>query len=163
VTRSFKELVPSTTSFRQRLAKVLSGGTILGVGIASVPAAGDVAAAAPAVDPSAITIANRSDKASKLILKLPSGLSYRMLQHRSHSSHKSHSSHYSGSGGGTSTPAPVAPAPRPAPVYPTRSVAESTPPVSDAEALPFFVGIIDAVDKEARTLTVRETHGVVPR
>jgi hypothetical protein len=155
VKRTFKDLVPRSESLRKRLRQVLSGGAIAGMGLTPAPVVQAKDLATPATDSSPVTIVNRSQKAKKLILQLPSGTAYRMLQHRSHSSHashKSHSSHYSGSSGSSSTPAPK---PTPAPA---RRALESPPPKADAEALPYFIGTIETINKETRTITVKQTE-----
>jgi hypothetical protein len=124
--------------------------------VPALPAQGDLPPATPVTDTT--TIVNRSQKAQKLLLRMPNGLSYRMLQHKSHASHSSHASHYSGSTG--SAPLPSAPAPAPRPLTtpspsPAQPLAEMPPPpAGDAK---FFDGVIDAINKEARTMTVRQT------
>jgi hypothetical protein len=154
VKRTFKDLLPRSKSLRKRLGAILTGGTITGVGLVpTAPALGETSA--PAIDPVAVTIANKSQKTQRLILKMPNGSAYRMLLHKSHSSHASHASHashYSGSSGG-STASPRVTTP---PASPPRTVAEQPPALADL-APKSFTGTIDAINREARTITIKQT------
>lgn len=158
--RGFKDLVPGTESLRKRLRQLLIGGTVAGSAVAPTAASQPVAELSnPTNDLPVVTMVNRAEKAQKLLLKLPNGIAYRMLQHRSHSSHsshRSHSSHYSGSSGGSSAPVVVTPRPS----APVTSPAEALPAASDpAASMRYFTGVIDTIDKEKRTLTVKIGSG----
>src|SRR4051794_34521078 len=87
--RGFKDLVPGTESLRKRLRQVLTGGTVAGLAVAPIAASQLQPAAEPSNpnDLPTATMVNRAEKAQKLLLKLPNGTAYRMLQHKSHSSH----------------------------------------------------------------------------
>jgi hypothetical protein len=160
VKRTFRDLLPRPADLRKRLRQALTSGAIASVGLAPAAAANAASTADP-VQPQELTIANRLEKGKKLILRLPNGIAYRMLQHKSHSSHSSHASHashYSGSSGGTSTPAPRVTTPRaptPSPVV-TSPLAEQ-PPALAALAPKSFTGTIESVDKLARTVTIKQT------
>jgi hypothetical protein len=153
VKRTLRDLVPRSGPLRRRLRQVLSGSAIASVGLSATQLAQAKDHTTATEDLSPVTIANRAQKAKKLILQMPDGGMFSMLQHRSHSSHsshRSHSSHYSGSSSGTSRPAPLVTPTRPAP-----RVAEVAPPVADPAPVTYFRGVIDAINKDARTVTIK--------
>lgn len=154
--RSFTDLVPGARTLGKRLRQIVSGGAVAGLTVvpASTVKASSLTTAGLA-DVSTASIANRAQKAQKLLLKMPTGLSYRLLQHKSHSSHSSHSSHYSGSSGG-STAAPITTSPRPADPPPVRA-AEMPPPAGQSVTLVYWTGTVDSIDHEARILTIKLT------
>jgi len=158
--RAFQDLVPGRPSLAKRLRKLLSGGTVAGLALSPAVNQAAEVTTLPASDPQSFTIVNREQKARKLLLRMPTGATYRMLQHKSHSSHSSHSSHashYSGSSG-TATSSPATP-PRPVTAVPSPP-AEVPPPKPDVTVIQSFTGSIDAVNKELRTLTVKMASGL---
>jgi len=158
--RNLTDFFRGSQDVRRTLRKVLKGGAIASLGATTATAAPkpDTSLKQAAQSPTTeLVLANRSQKSKKLILRMPDGVSYKMLQHRSHGSHRSHASHYSGSSG-TAAPRPVAP-----PVTSTSEpvtgapTAEAVPPTPETPALPWFTGVIERIDKEARTVTVKQT------
>jgi len=152
VKRKFTDLVPRSQSLRKRLRQALSGTAVAGIGLTAPQGAETKDLQQPKLDAVPVTISNRIEKSKKLILQMPSGQAYRMLQHRSHSSHashRSHASHYSGT-----SSAPSSPAPAPKPTAPAPRTAEAAPTVTDPSQL-FFDGTIETINKEARTVVVK--------
>ena len=159
MTRKFTDLVPQAQSVRKRLRQALSGSAIAGIGLSAPHPAEPSEVTATALETPSVTIVNKVDKAKKLILQLPSGASYKLLQHRSHSSHSSHSSHASHYSG--TSAAPATPAPTPKTSTPPPRTAETVPTVADPAQL-FFNGTIDTINKDARTIIVKRLETGLP-
>lgn len=149
------------------LRRITVGGLLAAAGLSGSQAAANPAR--PAADPLAAvqsaTIVDRSRKRPALILRLPNSAFSGDPQHRSH---RSHSSHRSGSSGGAVAPrvAPKKADPTPAPGTANRLVGEPSPAPATGNSTAAgllsptpsqtFSGVIEAIDRQARSITVRE-------
>lgn len=171
--KDFLRLFPRPADLLTALRRITASGLLAAAGFSAHAAASPAVPDGPqGADPStavqATTIVDRSRKKPMLLLRLPNTAFSGEPQHRSH---RSHSSHYSGGGGAASAPAPArrtepapAPAPATAPAPANRLVGEPTPPSpnSASSALsaltavgPTYAGVIESIDRQARTVTIR--------
>lgn len=156
-------LLARPTDLLAALRRITAGGLLAAAGLTS----GQVAAS-PATAPTdplaavqATTIVDRSRKRPALLLRLPNSAFVGDPQHRSHRSHSSHRS--SSTGGAAARPAaPRKVEPTPAPA--NRLVGEPSPPSPTASGSaagllaipgPTYAGVIEAIDSQARTVTIR--------
>lgn len=165
--KDFLLLVARPAGLLVSLRRITVGGLLAAAGLSGTQAAARPSAPAsepPAVQPA--TIVDRSRKRPALLLRLPSHAVSFSAQHRSHRSHSSHRS--SSSGGGVAAPvAPrrtePAPAPRTAnPLVGQPSTPTAPSPAPSAVEQPStnssvtFSGVIEAIDRQRRTITIRE-------
>lgn len=165
--KDFLRLFPRPADLLTALRRITAGGLLAAAGFsqataAPAPGAGPVNPA-PGAAVQATTIVDRSRKKPALLLRLPSAAFAGDPQHRSH---RSHSSHRSGSSGGSvaAPPPPRKTEPAPAAAPANRLVGEPSPPsptgTNTASGLlsstaATFGGVIEAIDRQARTVTIR--------
>lgn len=156
--KDFMRLLPRPADLLTALRRITAGSLLAAAGLSTQTAAAPAANAAPATV-QATTIVDRSRKRPALLLRLPNSAFSGDPQHRSH---RSHSSHRSGGGAVAAPPPPRKAEPAPAPA--NRLVGEPPPPSPTAtgSALgllatqgPTFAGVIEAIDRQARTVTIR--------
>jgi hypothetical protein len=144
VARALSTWLPRGKGSLNRLKKALTSAVLAGTGITgAVPVSGAVAPPPrPLVNPEA-SVVNRSQKARKVMLRLPHG-TFGLVQHGSHASHASHSSHASHASGSAGSVAPPAPKPR----APVGSPAVATqPPV---------LGVVDSINSKTHAIVIKD-------
>lgn len=159
----FLRLVARPANLLVALRRITVGGLLTAAGLHT-----GQAFAAPSMSSSDLArvmqappIVDRSRKRPALLLRLPDRALMGDPQHRSH---RSHSSHRSSSGGGSVAP-PVAPR-RTEPAPTNRLAGEPAPPTTNttpttsalaAASLVTVSGVVETIDRQARTISVRLT------